>query len=141
MHEPVINLEMNNEPLDDVQRQMRGLLARLPDAPVASNFTARVLQAIELEEKRRSRWRTMGWYWRVFVPRGAVAALLIGFAAFTFHEHELVVQQQDLARNAALVASQQMPSMDALNNFDAIQRMSQTAHPDDELLALASDLK
>ena len=30
------------------------MLARLPDAPVASNFTARVMQAVELEESRRT---------------------------------------------------------------------------------------
>lgn len=132
---------MNNEPFDDVQGQLRELLSRLPDAPVASNFTARVMQAIELEEKRRARWRIFGWHWRAVVPRTAVTAVVLGLGLFTLRQHELLVQQQQLARNAVLVASQQMPSVDALKNFDAIQRMSQTAHPDDELLALASDMK
>jgi hypothetical protein len=132
---------MNNEPLQDVQGQVRGLLSRLPDVPVASNFTTRVMQAIELEEARRSRWRLFDWPWRVFVPRGAVATLLLALGLFTFHQHELVVQQGELAKSAALVASQQMPSVEALKNFDAIQRMGQSAHPDNELLALASDMK
>jgi hypothetical protein len=34
-----------------------------------------------------------------------------------------------------------MPSVEALKNFDAIQRMGQAARSDDELLALASDMK
>jgi hypothetical protein len=132
---------MNNEPFNDVQGQLRRLLSRLPEAPVASNFTARVMQAIELEEQHHSRWRIFGWHWRAIIPRAAATAIVLGVATFTFRQHEILVQQQQLARNAALVASQQMPSVDALRNFDAIQRMGQTAHPDDELLALASDMK
>lgn len=133
---------MNDESPQDVRTQVRALLSRLPDAPVPSNFTARVLQAVEQEEKRHSRWPVFvfGWHWRAVVPRVAVAASVAGFALFTYHQHELLVQQQELARNAALVASQ-MPSVDALKNFDAIQRMSQTARPDEDLLALASDMK
>ena len=46
-----------------------------------------------------------------------------------------------LAKNVALVTSQPVPSVDALNNFDTIQRMGQPARPDNELLALASDMK
>ncbi len=131
---------MNNE--QDVQKQVRGLLSRLPDTPVASNFTARVMQAIELEEKRRSRQWIFGWQWRALLPRAAVATVLVGFAAFTFHQHELYVQQAALARSIAQEAgSQPLPSVDALKNFDAIQRMSQSAPPDNDLLALASDMK
>ena len=133
---------MNDESPQDVRAEMRALLSRLPDAPVPSNFTARVLQAVEQEEKRRSRWPVFvfGWHWRAVVPRAAVGAFVAGFALFAFHQHELLVGQQELAKNAALVASQ-MPSVDALKNFDAIQRMSQTAKPDEDLLALASDMK
>jgi hypothetical protein len=40
-----------------------------------------------------------------------------------------------------VTAAQPLPSVDALQNFDAIQRMSQPAHADEGLLALASDLK
>jgi hypothetical protein len=131
----------NNEPLQDAQKQMRVLLTRLPDAPVASNFTARVMQAIELEEMGQPRWRLFGWRWRVVIPRTAAATVMVGLASFTFYQHEIYVQQVALARSAALVASQPMPSVDALKNFDAIQRMGQAAHPDNELLALASDMR
>jgi hypothetical protein len=132
---------MNNNDPQDVQKQMRRLLTRLPDVPVASNFTARVMQAIELEEMRQSRWRLFGWHWRVIIPRTAAATVIVGLAGFTFYQHEIYVQQVALAKSAALVASQQMPSVEALRNFDAIQRMGQTARPDNELLALASNMQ
>jgi hypothetical protein len=35
-----------------------------------------------------------------------------------------------------VAAAQPLPSVDALENLDAIQRMSQPAHADEELLAL-----
>jgi hypothetical protein len=132
---------MNNEPLRDPQEQVRGLLSRLPNTSVASNFTARVMQAVELEEMRRSRWRVFGWSWRAWVPRAAVGTALVVFAAFTFQQHNLYLHQVAIAKNAALVASQPLPSVDALKNFAAIQRMSQPVGADDELLALASNMK
>lgn len=131
----------NNEPLQDAQRQVRVLLTRLPDVPVASNFTARVMQAIDLEESRQSRGRLFGWHWRLIIPRTAAATVIVGLASFTIYQHEIYVQQVALAKSAALVASQPMPSVEALKNFDAIQRMGQTAHPDNELLALASNMQ
>ena len=42
---------------------------------------------------------------------------------------------------AAMASAQPMPEVEALKNFDAIQRMSQPARADDGLLALADDLK
>ena len=71
---------MNNDPLQSAQRQLRELLSRLPDAPLASNFTARVLQSIEAEEMRRSRWGIMNWdwNWRILFPRITVTAAAAG---------------------------------------------------------------
>jgi hypothetical protein len=90
---------------------------------------------------RRSRWRLLDWDWRLFFPRVAVAATVVCLAAITLHEHEMSVQRRQLADTVVLVATQPMPSLDALKNFDAIQRMGQTARPDSDLLALASDMK
>lgn len=131
---------MNNEPLQNTQRQVRELLSRLPDTPVASNFTARVLQAIEAEEMRRSRWHGLDWNWRVFFPRITVTAAAAGIAVVAFYQHELTVQRQNL-QNVVAVATLPRPTVEALTNFDAIQRMGQTARPDAELLALASEMK
>ena len=123
---------MKKEP---IQNELRGLLARLPDAPVPSNFTARVLQTIDLEESRRSRpWH---WNWHVLLPRITVATAMLLFAGLTFHHYEQNAHRNLLARNVAMLTeSQPLPSVEALKNFDVIQRMSQPAHADEELLAL-----
>lgn len=125
---------MNNDP---IQQELRALLARLPDAPVASNFTARVMSAVELEESRPLRPWHVTWNWRVLLPRSAVAATVVLLVGLAFHHYELTSQRTALAKNVALVAeSLPLPSVDALKNFDVIQRMSQPAHADEELLAL-----
>jgi hypothetical protein len=104
---------------------------------VPSNFTARVLQAIELEEARGARTRGWSWSWRVLVPRVAVAVVVVGFAGLAYQRHEFD-KRVELAKAVALLAqAQPVPSVEALKNFDAIQRMSQTTpRADDELLVL-----
>jgi negative regulator of sigma E activity len=119
----------------EIESRLSGVLARLPDAPVSTNFTARVLQAVE-RESARPRAASWSWTWRVLVPRAAVAAVVIAFAGLGIHRYELNAHRAALAKNVVLVAAAQpMPSVDALKNFNAIQRMSQP-HADDELLAL-----
>jgi hypothetical protein len=125
---------MKNDP---IQNELRELLSRLPDAPVASNFTARVMQAVDLEESRRARKWNFIFNWRAFLPRATVAAVVIGFTGLAFHRHEIYSQRAALAKNVVLMAgAQPLPSVEALKNFDAIQRMSQPARADEELLAL-----
>jgi hypothetical protein len=135
---------MKNEPLQpDELREVRGLLSRLPDAPVPSNFTARVMQAVELEELRSQRkWNFLTWNRHVVMPRTAVVVVAVVVAGVAFQHYETGVHRAQLARSVARVAvAQPMPSIEALKNFDAIRRMSQPVRPDDELLALAPDLK
>jgi negative regulator of sigma E activity len=130
---------MKNEPL---QNELRELLSRLPDAPVSSNFTARVMQAVEREDLQAARTRGWRWRWRSLLPRAAATATVAIAAGFAFYQHEIYNQRAEIAKNVVRVANAQpLPSVDALQNFDAIQRMSQPAHADEELLALAPDLK
>jgi hypothetical protein len=120
----------------ELESRLSQALAKLPDAAVPSNFTARVLQAVELEESRRSHRRHFGWNWHALLPRIAVTAAMVLFAGLTVHHHELTTRRTALVRSVALAAgSQPLPSVDALKNFDAIQRMSQP-RADEELLAL-----
>jgi hypothetical protein len=121
----------------ELESRLSEALASVPDAPVPSNFTVRVLQAIEREEARGARTRSGAWYWRVLVPRVAVAVAVVGFAGLA-HQHHEFDKRARLARDIALLAkAQPMPSIEALKNFDAIQRMSQTPpRADDELLTL-----
>jgi negative regulator of sigma E activity len=121
---------------DELQNELRKMLSRLPDAPMASNFTARVLQAVDLEESRRARQWSFILNWRALLPRVAVAAVAICFAGLAVHRHEINSRRAVFAKNVALVAgAQPLPSVEALKNFDAIQRMSQP-RADEELLAL-----
>ena len=121
---------------DELQNELREMLSRLPDAPVSSNFTARVMQQIEMEESRRARRWNFRWNWHAWLPRTTVTAAAVLFAGLTLHQHELASRRAALAKNVALVAEAPMPDVDALKNFDLIRRMSQPARPDNELLAL-----
>lgn len=120
----------------EMESALNAALARLPDARVPSNFTARVLQAVEREEARPPGW-SWRWNWHTLVPRVAFAAVVITFTGLAFHHHEIYSQRAALARSVAFVTGgQPAPSPEALENFDAIRRMSQPQHADDELLAL-----
>jgi negative regulator of sigma E activity len=120
----------------EMESALNAALAQLPEASVPSNFTARVLQAIEREEARPRAW-SWPWNWHALVPRVAFAAAVIAFAGLAFQHHEIYSQRTALAKNVALVTrGQPMPSPEALENFDAIRRLSQPQHADDELLAL-----
>jgi hypothetical protein len=120
----------------EMESALNAAFARLPDAPVPSNFTARVLQAVEREEARPRAW-SWSWNWHTLVPRVAFAAVVITFTSLAFQHHEIYRQRVALARSVAFVTGgQPAPSPEALENFDAIRRMSQPQHADDELLAL-----
>ena len=63
-------------------------LGRLPDAPVPSNFTARVLQAVEREAaaelRRRRTWQVwLRWRW---LPKAAVAAVVLGAGLVSYQQ-------------------------------------------------------
>jgi negative regulator of sigma E activity len=95
-----------------------------------------VLRAVEREEARSRVW-SWRWNWHTLVPRIAFAAAVIAFTGVAFQHHETYRQRTALAKNVALATRDQpMPSPEALENFDAIRRMSQPQHADDELLAL-----
>jgi len=121
----------------ELESRLSEALARLPDASMPSNFTARVLEAVGREEARPTRTHSGIWPWRVLVPRAAVVVVVVGLAGLAYQRHEFN-KRAELARDVALLAqAQPMPSVEALKNFDAIQRMSQTTpRADDELLAL-----
>lgn len=116
-------------------------LEKLPDAPVSSNFTARVLQAIEQEaakEKRRSP-RKIFW-WQVFWPRAAVATLVVGGGLFFWQGR--LAKQQELTSAARQVARAELLSDPVLlADFEVIASLSPAESVADEgLLAMSEDL-
>jgi len=118
----------------DVESALNAAFGRLPAAPVPSNFTARVLQAVEREAARPPGW---SWNWHRLAPRVAFAVVVVAFTGLAVHHHEIYSQRVALVKSVALATGgQPMPSPEALENFAAIRRMSQPQHADEELLAL-----
>lgn len=128
--------ELQAQPELELEARLTAALAKIPDAPVPSNFTARLLDTIEFEEKQATRSRGWNWNWRLLWPRVAVAAAVLIFAGVSIQRYEVNSQRVALAKNMVLVAAAQPPpSVETLQNLDAIQRMSLSGHADNDLLA------
>jgi hypothetical protein len=121
----------------EVEERLTESLAKMPDAPVATNFTARVMDAVDREEAMSTAHWLFRRDWRILLPRVMATAIILIFTGVFWERYELGSQRVTLAKNVAQVASAKpIPSVDALYNFDAIQRMSQPVTADTEVLAL-----
>jgi hypothetical protein len=104
-------------------------LSNLPNAPLSSNFTACVLQAIDLEEWRAHR-RAPGWMqrMRLWLPRMAVASLVVGLGGLGYQQVRLHQIRDEQAKSLRLVAkvAVALPDMSMWQDFDAIARLGQT---------------
>lgn len=109
-------------------------LQSLPDVPLSSNFTARVLQAVDLDIAREAR-PPRSWF-RVLLPRlcGAAAAVLLAF--FGVQEYR-AVQRMELAKDVSLMEMAKLPDAGVLQDFDAINQLQQVAVASDEELLQA----
>ena len=115
---------------------LNAALGWLPEAPVASNFTARVVEAALREaavQRRRAGWWT--WPRLRWLPKAAFAAGVVGAGLVSY----LVVQhveRRKLAESVATLAEvSSLPSPEILQDFDAIRASSPAAAPDEQLLA------
>jgi hypothetical protein len=130
---------LHAQPELELEAALTRALEKIPDAPVPSNFTARVLDAVERAERAETRNdHSPGWTlnWRWLWPRVAAVAAVLIFIGVAAQRYEANSHRIKLAENVArLAAAQPLPSVDVLENLDAIQRMSQSGHADGELLA------
>lgn len=115
------------------------VLSGLPDVPVASNFTARVVQAAEREaaslRRRQGAWRA--WYACLrWLPRTAFAALALGMALTAYRYSENTRRHQMAASVVAISRVASLPSPEVLQDFDAIRALPATPPPDEQLLTL-----
>jgi hypothetical protein len=128
---------MSDKPNNQTDARLDKLLRELPDKPVSSNFTARVMQAVEREAHTRPQVGSRAWWLRL-IPRVAVAAVIIVAGAAGWHQYR-VQQRTSMAQSVAAVSTA-VAKVDPLTdpkvfaNFDAINRMGPS--PDRELLAL-----
>ena len=119
----------------EVDTNLSAMLQQLPDATVPSNFTARVLQAVEQETAaaaRRPGFQRAG-RWRGFLARTTAAVVVIGLGLFAYHRYEAY----GLATDVGIVAAvPEVPKLEVLEDFEAIRRLASAPQPDEELLAL-----
>jgi hypothetical protein len=114
-------------------------LGRLPDAPVPSNFTARVLQAVEREavaELRRPQGKWLTWLWLRWLPKAAFAAIIVGVGLLSFHQVQAAHRKRLVESVAAVSAVSSLPGSDILSDFDAIRALNPPPAPDEQLLAV-----
>jgi hypothetical protein len=126
------------------------LMRQLPDAPISSNFTSQVLQAVALEERAAQHERAeapvtggfMVWLRHHLVQltaSTAVVALATVLALQQVPTTNTVTpadSRQEIADQIKVLAEAPVPSVDVLKDYEAIRRLSQvSAEPDLELLA------
>ena len=115
-------------------------LRRLPAPEVPSNFTARVLQAVERERENESRPQETAHWWHAvtrkarWVTTGALATISV-LIALGIHQKQ-VEKQHELALMNRLRELPNVPNTDVLANFETIRVLNQAPSPDDQLLAL-----
>ena len=118
-----------------VSNALRGLA----DAPVSSNFTARVMEAIDLEERAAQRraqpggWRRWIGGWRPRVGWGVALTTLMVLGVFERQS----AQRARMARDVVTVSHElaALPDPKVLQDFDAINQLRHvSAVSDDELL-------
>jgi anti-sigma factor RsiW len=118
---------------------LNAALDTLPNAPVPSNFTARVLQEVDRQNRgsaRRGKANWRGWL-RLLLPRAAVAAALVGLSVVSVQQYQSAAKRAELARSVAAVSDvQSLPGPDILADFEVIRRLSPATAADEELLAL-----
>lgn len=112
-------------------------LNRLPPAPVTSNFTALVLQAVQRAPARpawRRRLDLASWLPAGWMPRLALAATMVCLCFLTVRECQILQRQKmdrELASVGSLAARQ---PVDWLQNFQTIENLSRVQVADDGLL-------
>ena len=130
--------ELQNE--WESEAALNEILAGMPEVPVASNFTARVLdsarqEAARVQVARKVRFRPLAWFVR-WMPKVALAAVVVG-AGLLSYEHHQVARRAELALSLSAVSQiPSVPSPEILKDFDAIAALGTTPPADEELLKL-----
>ena len=124
------------------ETELSRLLRQLPDAPVSSNFTARVVQAARLEAATRQ--RAGAWNWPAWLsignwlPKTAVATLAVGLLlSLGYNQHQKHMRAA-FARNVVqLTDAVSASDPELMQDFEPIRQMGETQPKADlELIAL-----
>jgi len=123
----------------EAETGLNAALSGLPEAPVASNFTARVLQAVEREaaaERRRPQWSWRIWPRLRWLPRVALTASAVCAGVVSCLLIQDAQRKSMVESVAAVSAVSALPSPEILKDFDAIRAASRSPAPDEQLLAV-----
>jgi hypothetical protein len=118
---------------------LNAALRRLPDAPMPSNFTARVMQEIEREEAASQRARKsagLGFDLRRWLPRFAVGAVAMMAVLVSVQSYTAANRTKMGKSVAALSEVTPSPAPELLADFDSIRKLNPTQGADTELLNL-----
>jgi len=127
----------------EAEAALSEILSRRPDAPVPSNFTARVLREIEREQtaEQHGSANNWGWVWRVFMPRAGIAVVAVVALGVFIHQRNETAKRIEFVKNPAVItAVQSLPNVEVLEDFDVISSLGPVV-ADEELLALNSELQ
>jgi len=124
----------------ELELRLNRELAGLPNVPVSTNFTARVLSSAQLEAASTERVpvgkATQGAWWLRWLPKAAVAAVVLAAGLLSYH-HILETRREEVAQSVATISQlPSVPNPEVLKDFDAIAALSSTPAADEELLKL-----
>ena len=129
----------------DEERALDHALGELPDAPLSSNFTALVLQAVQREDSRPRHASRPPFWARFKFVRLASALSLLAAVALTLDYRQEAEQREQIARGltaftqvSSAIAVEETPPVEIFSNFEAIQTLSHVpaeSELDFELLA------
>jgi negative regulator of sigma E activity len=123
----------------ELEQSLTDQLRHLSDAPLSSNFTSQVMQALDSELARQeSRGYGTARHWLQWLhklaPRLAPVSLALVVAVTAFVYYRTNDQQQRVAENVAVAISvSDVPGPQILQDFDAISNLPPAT--DEDLLA------
>ncbi len=138
-------LAAHPEAATDIEQEtaLNSALAKSPDAPLPSNFTALVMAAIERDEaaQHRATSQPKATWWRVFIPRFAVTSLAVVCVTLAFR-HNTTVRRMELSDAAQQIAgARELSDMTVIEDFETIRNLNPAeATVDETLLAMSDDL-
>jgi anti-sigma factor RsiW len=129
----------------EAETALNEALAGLPEAPVPSNFTARVLQASARAAAAESRPRLPAWRGLLlparWLPRVGLAAIVLGSGVIAYHQAQ-ASRRYEVAKSLVTMSDvPSLPSPKILEDYDAIRAMSSTPAADEQLLDVLAKLQ
>lgn len=110
-------------PERDEELALTQLLSRLPDAPVSSNFSVRVMRAIDLADRQPGRNPSAGNSLRRWFARLSWATAALALAGLSW-VHYQGWQRAETARSVKFISEvAAVPSVEILRDFDAVQSL------------------